>query len=276
MRLTILFATIFSLFSFHLQAQRASVPNATEGKVVTGTVLINDRNPVDFKALLAGLRSDWGVRIDSSSQSEKTLVVHTATATVMFANMDYPASPAEISGAVEGAWLWRSAAEEAPRHQSQLVVSVIGQASRPLDAYKLYTRVTAAALDNTRSCGVYLASQYLLQSKTFFLQAARNLNEKVLPIYCWIYFGMLQDGGASSAYTFGLSELGMPDLEIVKSAHSLQEAHAILYDAVNHALQNGIRLQDGSQIETQEGQKINLKLSKGVYLNDKVTLKVAY
>ncbi len=193
----------------------------------------------------------------------------------MLANMDYPASPAEIQGAVEGAWLWKTAAQEAPRHQSQVIVSVIGPNGKPVELYKMYTRVAAAVLDNTRSCGVYLPSQYLLQSRAFFLQAARNLEEKALPIYCWIYFGMLEDGGASSAYTFGLPEFGMPDLEIVKSTHPLQQAHAILHDAVSEVLAKNIQLKDGSVIETLEGQKITLKLSKSVYLEGQ-TLKVEY
>lgn len=268
MRFPILFALLMLLSTTYAQTN-------TDNKVVTGTVLVNDRTPVNFKSLIPALKSDWGLRLDSFNLSDKTLVLYTSGATVMLANLDYPASRTEISGAVEGAWLWRTAAEEAPRHQTQVVISAIGSPSKTLELYKLYTRVAAGVLDNTNSCGIYLASQYLLQSRVFFLQAARNLTENVLPLYCWIYFGMLQDNGASSAYTFGLREFGMPDLEIVRSTHSLQEAHAILYDAANDALQKGTHLSDGSTIETLEGQKITLKLSPAVYLNTQ-TLKVEY
>ena len=244
-------------------------------KVVTGTVLVNDRTPLDFKAIPAALKSDWGVRLDSVSQSDKTLVMYTPLATVMLANMDYPAPLADIQGASEAAWMWKTASEEASRHQSQVVISVIGTVNKPVELYKLFTRGAAAVLDNTRSCGVYMNTQYVLQSKAFYLQAARNLNEKVLPIYCWVFFGMLQQEGLSSAYTYGMQEFGLPDLEISKSKHSLQEVHAILHDIVADALQNNTRLQDGSIVETLEGQKITLKLTKSALFEGQ-TLRVEY
>jgi len=273
MRLPIFSVLLISLFTqVDLPAQQTGTP---EHKVVTGIVLLNDRTAVDFKTVLQALKTEWGIRVDSFNQAEKTLILHTSDATVMLANMDYPVAPAEIQMAAEGAWLWKTAAAEAPRHQSQVVISAIGVPSRPIELYKIFTRIAAAVLDNTRACGIYMNSQYLLQSKAFYLQAARNLDQDVLPIYCWIYFGMLQQEGLSSGYTFGLTEFGLTDLEVNKSKHSLQEVHAILYDAAGDALRHKVLLQDGGTIETLEGQKITLRLSKSVLLEGK-TLKVDY
>ncbi|MBK6931575.1 MAG: DUF4261 domain-containing protein [Saprospirales bacterium] len=272
MRLPVLFATLFFFFSAFAHAQKTT---PTDSKVVSGIVLLNDKTPVNFPALLQAIKKDWGVRLDSSNQSGRTLVLYTTGATIMLANVDYPAAPAEIRSAAEGAWMWRSAREEAPGHQTQVVISVIGSNNRPVQLYKLFTQAAAATLENTRACGVYMPAQYVLQSKDFFLQAAHNLDQNVLPVYCWVYFGMFQDSGATNAYTFGMTEFGIPDLEIVKSRHSMQEAHAVLYDAAKDALQNGKSLHDGTVIETLEGEKITLKLSKSVYLEGQ-TLKVAY
>lgn len=271
MRIYAIVITLICLFNQAVFSQQSG----SQTKVVTGTVLVNDRTPLDFKAVVASLKTDWNVRLDSFSQAEKTLVLYTPGATVMLANMDYPAPAAEIRGAAEMAWMWLTAAEEATRHQSQVVISVIGPVSKPVDLYKLFTRVAAATLDNSSSCGVFMNTQYVLQPKAFYLQSARNLNEKALPIYCWVLFGMVQQDGLSSGYTYGLQEFGMADLEIAKSKHSLQEVHAILYDIVADALQNNTRLQDGSVIETLEGQKITLKLLKSALMEGQ-SLKVEY
>jgi hypothetical protein len=268
MRLLILIFSLSLLHSLNLNAQ-------ADNKVVSGIVLLNDNTPADFKVIAAAVKKDWNLRLDSVKQAEKTLILYTTNATIMLANMDYPASPAEIKSAAEGAWMWQAARDEAPRHQSQVVISVIGADDKPVYLYKLFTKTAAAVLDNSRSCGVYMPAQYVLQSKEFYLQAAHNLEQVVLPIYCWVYFGMFLDGGASCAYTHGLTEFGMPDLEIVKSTHSMQEVHAVLYDAVSDALHNNNSLRNGSEIETLEGEKITLKLSKATYLEGE-TLKVAY
>ena len=118
-------------------------------------------------------------------------------------------------------------------------------------------------------------TQFVLQSRAFYLQAARNLNEKALPIYCWVLFGMFEQDGLNNGYTYGMQEFGMPDLEIAKSKHSLQEVHAILHDIVADALQNNTRLQDGSIVETLEGQKITLKMAKSTLMEGE-SLKVEY
>lgn len=271
MRIFVLILTLISAGSVIFAQQTAN-----QTKVVTGTVLINDRTPLDFKAIPAALKNEWGVRVDSVSQAEKTLVLYTPAATVMLANMDYPAPPAEIQGAAGLAWMWETAAEEAIRHQSQVIISVIGADNKAVELYKLFTRVAAAVLDHTRSCGVYMNAQYVLQSRAFYLQAARNLSEKALPVYCWVNFGMVQQEGLSNAYTYGMQEFGLPDLEIFKSRHSLQEAHAILYDIVSDALLRNTRLEEGSVIETLEGQKITLKLTKSALLEGQTVLRVEY
>lgn len=268
MRIQILMIALNLLGSAALSAQ-------TTNQVVTGTVLVNDQKPADFKTIAQAAKKDWKIRVDSMTQAEKTLVLHTSAATIMFANMDYPASPAEIKPAAEGAWMWPTARDEAPQHKSQVVISVIGLNDKPIYLYSLFTQAASAVLEHSNSCGVYMPSQYLLQSKSFYLQAARNLEQSVLPLYCWVYFGMFTDGGLSSAYTFGLTEFGMPDLEIVKSEHSLQEVHAVLYDAAKDALQNRKKLGDGSVIETLEGEKITLKLGKSAYLDGEM-LQVEY
>lgn len=266
MRNAILLLTLSLFQSINLQAQ---------DKVVSGIVLLNDQKPADFKSIANAVKKDWNIRLDSFRQAEKTLVLYTTNATIMLANMDYPASPVEIKQAAEGAWMWQTARQEAPRHQSQVVISVIGADDKPVYLYKLFTKTAAAVLENANSCGVYMPAQLVLQSKEFYLQSARNLEQVVLPVYCWVYFGMFLDDGASCAYTHGLTEFGMPDLEIVKSGHSMQETHAVLYDAVADALQNNKLLSNGSVIETLEGQKITLKLSKAQYLEGE-TLKVQY
>jgi len=273
MQKLLLFVAFTACFCTTLSAQKAT---GTDNKAVSGIVLLNDQTPVNFKALTETIKKDWGVRLDSSSQTGKNLVLYTTGATVMLAYMNYPASPVEIKSAAEGAWMWPAARNEAPKHQAQVVVTVVGANKKAVQLYKLYTRVAAAVLDNSRACGIYLPGQYLLQSKAFFLQSARNLDQNTLPIYCWIYFGMFEDGGQSCAYTYGLTEFGMSDLEIVKSKHSLQEAHAVLYDAAKDALQNNRILQEGSVLETLEGKKYPLALSKSPYLDGRETLKVGY
>ena len=257
---------ILILTTSHLNAQI----NATQ-KVVTGTVLLNDKSAPDPQQILSALRSDWKMKPDSVNIADKTLVFSIPGATVMLAYLDYAVSPAEVQAAASISWLWNNAGPEVARHQSQVVISVIGSSKRTLDLYKAFTKVAAACLDKTNSSGVFLNSQYLLSSKPFFTGAARNmLQEQSLPIYCWIYFGMLQENNLNSGYTFGMGEFGFPDMEVVKSQHSVQEVHAALYDATKKIILYNLQLTDGQEITTEEDIKIPVKKMPGAMLEGEV------
>ena len=243
-------------------------------QVVSGSVLVNDKNLLDAKSLLAALKSDWKVKTDSLNTAEKTIVFSTTGATVMIAQLLYPADPIEIRAASQLSWLWANAKEEALRHQSQVVISVIGNSDKALELYQLFTKVAAAVLEQTRASGVYMGSEYLLIPKGFYSAAAHNMLEnQTLPIYCWVYFGMPGDGGG---YTFGLQEFGLKEMEIVKSTHSNAEVHATLYDATSSVLKYNTHPINGESVVTEEGTKIQVKASKGVFLEGQLVLQLVY
>ncbi len=242
--------------------------------VVSGIVMVNDKAALDAKALIATLKTDWKVKADSVNISEKTIVFAAAGATVMIAQLNYAADPIEIRAAAQLSWLWTTASEEALRHQSQVVISVMGQASKSLELHQLFSKVAAAILESTHSSGVYMGRQYLLVSKGFYVSAAHNmLDHQTLPVYCWVYFGR---PGNAGGYTFGMSDFGLKEMEIVGSSHSEAEVHATLYEAANAVLKYNSRPISGESIITEEGTKILVKVSSGVFLEGQQVLQLAY
>lgn len=284
MRYTLLFATLVAflpvtIFAQHPKMQAATTPAPAKStqQVVSGSVLLNEKSAPDFKALLATLKADWKFRTDSVTTNAKTLVFTTPGATVTLAYLDYPVAPGEIRAAANLSWLWHTAAQEAGRHQAQIVVSVIGSPSRALDLHKMFTRIAGGVLENTRASGIYMSNQYLLLSKGFYTAAAHNLlTNNSLPIYCWVHFGTAEEGGKSSGYTFGLQDFGLLEMEIVQSAHPASEVHAVLYDAVATVVEYGTKVHDGQTLTTREDQQLSVKLSPSAVLQGQVTAKLGF
>lgn len=273
MRFFLLLTAFIAVFSQNIFAQ-AKDPAPTQ-KVVSGTVLLNDKTAPDAKKLLAALKKDWKLNTDSASTADKTIVFSAPGATVMIAFLDYPAAPAEIGTAARISWLWKNA-DEALRHQSQVVISVIGKSNKTLDLYQIFTKTVAGVLENTNSCGVYIGGQYLLLSKGFYTSAARNmLDNQTIPLYCWVYFGMTQEKELHSGYTYGLQEFDLKEMEIVNSKQSMADVHATLYDAALTVLKYGKHLKDGESLTTLEGQKFTVKISKAAFQEGE-TLKLEY
>lgn len=267
-----LILVIFFSAAAHLGAQK----NPATSKIITGSVLLNDKTAPDPKKLVNSLNTIWKVGADSVNIADKTLVFSAPGATVMVAWLDYPAPAPEVRAAAKLSWLWPAAFDEAPKGQSQVVISVIGTADRALDLYKLFTKTAGAVLDHTNASGVYMSDQYLLLSKGFYTAAARNLvNGDALPLYCWIYFGMQQKDGLSGGYTYGLKEFGMSEMEIVDSANGLQDVHAVLYDVASFVVKWNQPLKAGTVFEGLEDVKLSVTRSKAAYLEGE-TLKLAY
>ena len=275
MRSFIFFLALTAIFTQPVAAQK-STPSTTQ-KIVSGTVLLNGKTGPDAKTLLASLKKDWKLRVDSSSIAEKTIVfTGPGAATVMIAFLDYPVPAAEISTAARISWLWKNGADEALRHQSQVVISVIGLEGKSLDLHKLFSAVAAGVLENTNASGIYMADQYLLLAKGFYTSAARNMRDnQTLPLYCWVYFGMTQEKELSSGYTWGLQEFGLTEMEIVLSKQSQADVHSVLYDAASTVVQYNLKLQDGQTLTTTEGMKLPVKRSKAVYQEGE-TVKIEY
>lgn len=276
MRLILLVTIPGILLTANVFAQKKDQPNAPEQKVVSGTILLNDKTAPDATALLASLKKDWKLKADSVNTTDKTIVFSSENATVMIAFLDYPVPPVEIRTAARLSWLWKNSAAEALQHQSQAVVSVIGAAAKTADLYRLFTKVAAGVLEKSNASGFYMSSQYLLLSKEFYVQAARNMRDnKTIPLYCWVYFGMNQENEMGSGYTYGLQEFGLQEMEIVNSKQSMQEAHAVLYDAAMTVIQYNLKLYNGQIFSTLEGQKLKATLSKAAFQEGE-TMKLEY
>ena len=248
---------------------------APEQKVVSGTVLLKDKIAPDSKALIAALKTTWKLKVDSVKIADKTIVFNTTGgATVMVAYLEYPAAPDEIGAAARLSWLWKTANEETSKHQAQVVISVLGSTSRTLDLYKIFTQTAAAVLETTHAPGIIIDGQYLLLSSGYYTAAARNMvQNQTIPLYCWVYFGR---PGGGNGFTFGLSEFGLTEMEIVNASRSEVEVHSMLYDAAMAVVKNGTRLQEGQSVTTEDGAKIEAKLAKGTYLQDQKVLRLAY
>jgi Domain of unknown function (DUF4261) len=264
-------SSLILLLSFQITLSAQAQKNQ---HVVSGIVMVNDKLPLDAKALFATLKSDWKVKADSLNIADKTIVFSTSGATVMISQLHYTADPIEIRAAAQLSWLWTTATQEALRHQSQVVISVMGQANKSLELHQLFSKVAAAILESTHSSGVYMGSQYLLISKGFYVAAAHNmLDNQTLPVYCWVYFGR---PGNAGGYTFGMSDFGLKEMEIVGSGHSEAEVHATLYEAASSVLKYNSRPLSGESIVTEEGTKIPVKVATSVFLEGQQVLQLAY
>jgi Domain of unknown function (DUF4261) len=250
---------------------------AQGNKVVSASILLNQKNAPNFNTILTAIRNEWKIKADSVNLDDKTLVFSTTEGTVMLAYLDYPAPKAEIEPAAGISWLWKTAEQETAAHQAQVVISVIGSIRRAVPLYQLTTKIGAAAMSQMPGAsGIFFSAQYVVAPKGYFIEAARNMTNDDLPLHCWVYFGLLRQQDKSTCYTYGMQEFGFPDMEIVQSDNSLTQTHAVLFDAAEYVLRYNITATDGRAIPIGDGQKISTTYSDGVSVKEAKTVKLAF
>lgn len=259
------------LCSFKVEARPLA-----DDKIVTASVLLNEKNAPNFNAIIAALRTQWQLKVDSVTVADRTAIFSTPEATVMLAYLDYPTPKTDLEPAAAISWLWKTADKETAGHRAQVVISIAGSSRRALALYKLFTKVGATVLEKTDASGIFLSAQYLVVSKGYFMESAKNMQDNALPVYCWVYFGLLQQQGKTSCYTYGMQELGMPEVEVVRSEQPIAQTHAVVFDAVQYMLQYNITPTDGRALPIGDGQKIKTVYSEGVALKDAKTVKLEF
>lgn len=273
MKNTLSLLLLLALVGYILPIKTSAQPQVDQ-QVVSGVVMKNDSLPLPTARFLEELKKQWDIAPTEFSDQDRTLVFSLDSAVVMIASMDYAVPMTDWIAPAAISWLWKNARREVPQHRSQVVISVAGRHGQSVKLYQIFTKVAAAALATTASSGVFMPNQYLLISKNYYLESAQQLRESALPIYLWAYFGMVEEEGFSSCYTYGLSEFGLKEMEIVRTPRSVAVAHAVLYDAAQQTIAFNRKLKTGDEIAILNEAKVGLQVSKGVLLDEVETVKV--
>jgi hypothetical protein len=264
---------IFCLLGLFFLSLQARADNKQQ--VISGAILLKQKSTPDFASLVQSLKSTWKIKPDSVNISDKTLVFNTPDATIMVAYLDYAVPEADLRAIATFNWQWKTAAQEAVLHRAQLVVSVVGNSAKSLVLQQQFTKVSGAILEKNPCIAVYIESQYLLLSRDFYFNAAQSMvKEETLPLNCWVYFGLMGEQSGNNGYSFGLSEFGLPEIEVVNSKKSLTEVHTAMYDVAHTLVKyQSLPPQGEGKFTTLEGYDVLMKKSKAKFLEGE-TLKL--
>ena len=266
--------TFFLLFLFSVSILKAQVPEITENtKTVMGMLLLPEMELMDYPNIEEGILDTWDIEKEDIDGNDQTISFKVDDATFLIAMIPAPVPGEQLESAIEYSYLWKDA-RSALNNQSHIVIAVVGEKT-PLELNVAFTKVAAILLENSDATGVYLVNQTLVLSKEFYLSEAATMDDETLPLYLWVYFGLRPGDDGNSAYTYGLKEFGLKEIEIVNSKYSMEEVTEFIYDASHYVLSQNVELNDGETIGMSEEQKIKISLSNGVNL-DGETLKLAF
>jgi hypothetical protein len=186
--------------------------------------------------------------------------------TLGLVHIPMPIPAGDLVGPVAVAWHWPDAPKSVAAHSGHVIVHA---ASTTLDAIELrllLTKLAASVLTVGHGSGAYIGDAMLVRSAQDYLGDAHQASRENLPLFSWIGFNPVNENGALSAYTTGLTAFGLPELEVRGSALPAAELFGSLADIVNYELSSGQTLKDGDTFGASESDRKRVRYRASAFI----------
>jgi hypothetical protein len=247
---------------------RRDVPHAAANQAIV-MVMLGDTAPLSATAVLAYLTAHWS-DLPSVAGYETEDAVTSASVpggSLGFVHIPMPIPAGDLSGPVALAWHWPAAAAVVPAHRSHVIVHVRSTTLDTIDVRLLLTKLAASILAVSEGSGVYVGDAMLVRSAADYLEDAVRSSREELPILSWVGFNPVQEEGALSAYTTGLTAFGLQELEVRQSARPAAELFGTLADIAHYQLSSGRVLRDGDTFGASEFDRTQVRYGPSAFIS---------
>jgi hypothetical protein len=272
--LTIISIGILTMGLFSFLKKEKKTGQETNSAIL-GMVLLKDPNSFDLKGTVNELKNHWNLKVNDIETENNTTIMVIDDYNVAVAVIPVAIPEKEVEATAQFNYLWKNGVDETSKHKGHIVLSIMNAGKNAVKENILFSKITSAVMNNSKSMGIYMGGRSLVLKKDFYQENLKMMTEKNLPLYNWIYFGLRQENGKQSVYTYGLSDFGKKEMEIVNSKNSFEELGEMMFNLAHYVISFDVKLNPGETIGISPEQKLKISESKGKYLEG-TTLKIEY
>lgn len=238
-----------------------------------GSVLLRN-DDIDFNALSKALLEEFEVDGEENVKCENNILVFDAGSNLICVSlMAGPVPDGEAEYFAEANIFWKEAVETTKQHQAHLLVTVLNRDGNPIEAAGCFTDAVNLCVQETGALGIYTTGT--VYEPRFYSEWAEKMRDGEMPLPIWVYVGLIKSENGNCGYTYGLTEFGRPELEIIDSSHSMEEIYEFLYSTCEGLLAANMYLRDGETLSFTSDQRLTITKSKAVYV-DGDSFKIGY
>ncbi|TXD47814.1 DUF4261 domain-containing protein [Polaribacter sp. IC066] len=260
------------IFSFLKKEKKTELkPNSA----ILGMILLENPSSFNLKNTLEELNTKWKLKVNKNDSSEETAVLEIDNYNIAIAVIPFKIPEKEVEKNAELNYFWKNGAEESSKHNGHIVLSIMNCGKNAVEENLLFSKIAYSIMNNSKSLGIYIGGRTLVLKKDFYQANVESMSKEDLPLYNWIYFGLREENGKQSVYTYGLSQFGKKEMEIIESENSLEELNEMMFNLSHYVVAFDIELKNGETIGISAEQKLKISESKGKFLEGS-TLKIEF
>lgn len=242
---------------------------------VLGMVMLKDNSSFNLDHFVLDYETIYGESILDLNGDNEAAVFSITGKMVAIGHVGAPIPIGDIESTAEYAYNWDTVLEDNKKQTSHLIVSIMNAETDQINCFKVFTKVLCSILRTTKSIGVYKGTQSLLIPADDYLDEAESMSDEHLPLNLWIYFGLRKTEEGNSVYTYGLTEFGKNNMEVVNSSKSPDDLRDFLLNITHYVLGFDVTFAEGQTIGMTENEKIPITFSEGKYVSGH-TFKFGY
>lgn len=238
-----------------------------ESKILLAMPMFNDGETYRLDDIVNNLKSFWGLTVTEIDGDNKTAVFKVDGEMVALAYMPVQIPWGDIEGTAQYAYNWQEATQELKDHNGHAIVSLMAGNKTTIERFRILSKVLCAIVSTSNAIGIYQGNQSLLIPKSQYLDDIDELKENGTPVTLWIYLGLRKTDKGNSLYTYGLTEFGKQEIEIINSTLDFEELYDFAANIVSYVVGSDVTLKNGETLGYTEDQKIKITSSKGVFVD---------
>ena len=167
-----------------------------------------------------------------------------------------PVPSGDLRGPVALAWHWPAAASIVEAHIAHQICFATSSELDAIDLKLLHSRIIAGIVSTSGASGVYVGSSLLVREADAYTSEMAEANRSSLPLTSWLGFNPVTEGCSRSAYTTGLRDFDLLELEAHNSAREWPDLFGLLADVAHYEIASGIQIGDGETLGGSDSERM--------------------
>jgi len=244
----------------------------TENNILLAMPMFNNNERYNINDAIENLKTFWGLMITDFTGDDNSAVFKIEGEMVALAYMPAPIPWEDIQGSAQYAYNWQTATQDLENHNGHAIVSIMSSQKNQKERFTILSKLLCSILSTSNSIGVYQGSQTLLIPKSQYLENIEEIKQGT-PLTLWIYIGIRPSEQGNSIYTYGLSNFGKQEMEVINSKLQIEELYNFISNISAYVINSDVTFRNGETLGYTEEQKIKITSSKGQFTEGQ-TLKL--
>lgn len=236
--------------------------------------IFTDNKNYNLTKVIEHLKSFWGLTVSGLSGNDNTTVFDIDGQSIALASMPDAIPEDELDDVINYTYLWKDARKALKAQTSHAIVSLLGNDRSHVERHMIFSKLLCSILMTTPEClAIYQGQESLLLQRDFYLSCVDDLLHRRIPVPAWIYIGIRNTEHGFDAYTFGMTTFDKNEIEILNTPIDPENLYMLILNIASYCIGSDVNFKDGETFDISESVKMNISVSKGVYLEEN-TVKV--